>query len=367
MSLSQKFQDEQFMRMCLNLARKGLGHVSPNPLVGAIIVKNEKIIGKGYHKKFGGPHAEVNAIQYAKGSVNGATLYVNLEPCNYYGKTPACTDLIIKSKIARVVIGMKDPNPRVSGKGILQLQKADIATSVGILKKECWECNKFFSKHITTGLPYTTLKIAQSLDGKIVSNSLDSQWITNSESRRLVHQLRSQYDAVLVGANTIQQDNPRLTVRSVKGRNPIRVVLDGRFTCDIKAKVFSKKNSTKSIILISQKFSKLKSSKRKYFIDDGVNVLELQGSSDGIIPIKNILKKLGEIGITSLLVEGGASIFSAFVNELTVDKIIMFIAPKILGPGLEAYRSVLNSRKLKIKKMNVSSLYGDVLITADLS
>src|SRR5437660_11091013 len=223
MSMGRDSTHEIFMLECLSLAARGAGHVSPNPLVGCVIVKRGRVIGRGFHRRFGSPHAEVNAIRSAHEPVRGATLYVNLEPCHIYGKTPPCTDLIIESGIAHVVVGMKDPNPRMKGRGIRNLRRAGIRVTMGILERECRRINEFFARFITTGLPFVTLKIAQSLDGKIGGSKVG--WITGRASGKLVHMLRSRHDAVLVGAGTVVKDNPRLTVRHIRGRNPVRIVL----------------------------------------------------------------------------------------------------------------------------------------------
>lgn len=307
-------ENKFYISECIKLAKNGAGCVSPNPLVGCIIVKNGKIIGKGYHKIFGGPHSEVNAINDAKkkgNSLINSTLYVNLEPCSHFGKTPPCTDLILKEKISKVVIGMKDPNPEVNGKGIKILKKAGIKIECGILKKECEELNKFFIKFITKKIPYVTLKIAQSIDGKIALNNNKSKYITGNESLKLVHKLRSEYDAVLIGKNTALLDNPFLTVRLVKGRNPYRIVIDKDSKLPEHLNIFTDKNSDKTIVINSTQNKK-------------------------ISPM-NILKALYELNISSVLVEGGANIFSQFIEKNLFDDIYFVIAPKIIGDGISAF------------------------------
>jgi len=357
--------DEIFMLECLALAKKGAGYVSPNPLVGAVLVKKNKVIARGYHKIFGRPHAEVNAIQSAKSSVRGATLYVNLEPCNYFGRTPPCTDLLIASKISRVVVGMEDPNPLVSGKGISYLRQAGISVTTGILEKECKKLNEAFTKYITTGLPFVTLKIAQTLDGKIAKSSEKSKWITNASSRRIVHGLRSQYDAVLVGAGTVLKDNPQLTVREVNGRNPVRVILDGKFRVNPNAVVFSPSSESKTILFVAEQFAVTQLGKKKKLVEKGVEIIELKGRKDGSIPLIKILEQVGSRGIASLLVEGGAFTFSFFLKERLADKLLLFLAPTIYGDGLDAFMS-LSSKSLAnaIKLTNISShnVDGDILI-----
>jgi diaminohydroxyphosphoribosylaminopyrimidine deaminase / 5-amino-6-(5-phosphoribosylamino)uracil reductase len=326
--------DEQFIREALALARKGAGSVSPNPMVGAVVVKDGKVIARGYHKMFGGPHAEVNAIDSVR-SVRGATVYVNLEPCNFYGKTPPCTDLLVRSGVARVVVGMRDPNPRVAGKGIAQLRRAGIEVREGVCADECRELNEAFTTFITTGFPLVTLKVAQSIDGKILSPVNRSKWITGEDARRDVHLHRAHYDAVLVGAGTIAADNPQLTVRKVQGRNPVRIILDGNFSIAPSARVLSARN-TRTICCISAKSAQEQWKKLQSLSRRGVEFVTIPASR-GHLPLRPLLKKLGRIGISSILVEGGGEIFSAFLNQGAADRIIMYIAPKIFGKGLDPF------------------------------
>lgn len=323
--------------MCLTLAKKGAGHVSPNPLVGCVIVKDGVIIGKGFHKRFGKAHAEVEAVKDAKQngySLKGAVVYVNLEPCSHFGKTPPCTELLINEKVSEVVIGMEDPNPEV--KGIKILRRAGISVKTGVLKDKCEELNKFFIKYITQKLPYITLKIAQSADGKISDKFGKSKYITGVKSRKFVHKLRSEYDAVLVGANTVLLDNPELTVRDVKGRNPLRVIISGTSPLKSNLKIFKDSN----YFLVSNKKS------------DGKNVMQVK-SKNGYLDLKEVVCRLYERGISSLLVEGGAKIFSEFVKLKLVDEIIFITAPVIIGNGLSSFEPLeLNklsaSKKLKL-------------------
>lgn len=326
--------NEYYIGECIKLARKGTGYVSPNPLAGCIIVKNGKIIGKGYHKIFGGPHAEVNAVKDAKkkgNSLVNSTLYTNLEPCSHHGKTPPCTDLIIKEKISRVVIGIKDINPTVNGRGIRILRKAGIKTEHGILQNECRELNKFFFKYFSARLPYVTLKIAQSLDGIIALKNNQSKYITCVESLKFVHKLRSEYDAVLIGKNTALLDNPSLTVRLVKGRNPYRIVIDKNSRLPGNLKIFTDKDSDKTLI-----FNSL---------------------SEKDIPVKNILKTLYNLNISSVLVEGGANVFSRFVESNLFDDIYFVIAPKIIGDGISAFRDFNITTLSKAKKLFLNNYF----------
>jgi diaminohydroxyphosphoribosylaminopyrimidine deaminase / 5-amino-6-(5-phosphoribosylamino)uracil reductase len=362
MKTTQAALDASFMMECLSLAQQGAGTVSPNPMVGCVIVKNGKVIGHGYHKAFGGPHAEVHAFRSAKSSARGATLYVNLEPCNYYGKTPPCTDLIIKNGISRVVIGMLDPNPRVAGNGVRQLRKAKIKVDVGILQSEGTRLNESFTKYITTGVPFVTVKIAQTLDGFIADANGKSKWITNEESRTLVHTLRAQTDAVLVGAQTVISDNPLLTVRDVKGRNPVRIVLDGKFSIPENASIL---NDSNAIIIVSTSSAKRFPVKKEKLMKKGIKVIDLPANRNGVIPTGSILRELGSLGISSVLVEGGSSVFSQFLRERTADKVLAFIAPKLFGRGLHAVAELENlSYNNYIHLTDVCSwnMNGDVLI-----
>ncbi|MBI4810414.1 MAG: bifunctional diaminohydroxyphosphoribosylaminopyrimidine deaminase/5-amino-6-(5-phosphoribosylamino)uracil reductase RibD [Ignavibacteriales bacterium] len=353
------------MSQCLTLAEQGAGNVSPNPMVGAIIIKDGKIIYRGYHKRFGDSHAEVNAIRSVKSSVRGATLYVNLEPCSYYGKTPPCTDLIISSGISKVIIGMIDPNPLVSGKGIAQLKRAGIKVLVGISEDDCRKLNEAFIKYITKGVPFVTLKIAQTIDGKIADTSERSKWISNPLSRKIVHELRSRVDAVIVGADTINKDNPQLTTHGLNRRNPLRVILDGGFRVNLNSKIFSQRKKGKTLIFISERSSQRKEQKKKILISKGVEVVEVKSRGDHMISIDTILKILGLKGISSVLVEGGSSVFSAFLQSNMVDKLLVFIAPKILGQGLSPFEQLTNRNITKCVQLNnvvATLLDGDVLL-----
>jgi len=354
------------MMECITLAEKGGGYVSPNPMVGAVLVKNGKVIGRGYHQRFGGHHAEVNAIRSAKQSVRGATLYVNLEPCNYWGKTPPCTDLIIKNGISKVVIGCKDPNSIVSGKGIQLLRKAGIKVEEGVLKTECKKLNETFEKYITKGLPFVTLKIAQTIDGKIADKAGNSKWITNPTSRKLVHYLRSRYDAVLVGARTVIKDNPLLTVRDVKRRSPLRIVVDGNLSVDPKSNIFISSDG-KTILFTSQKAVRTNSPKKSKLYKSGVEIIELESRRNGVISLKEILHVLAARGIASVLAEGGAQIFSSFIREKMVDKLVVFIAPKIFGKGLNSFEYLQDQRTKKyiqLRDISIMNLDKDILIEA---
>lgn len=357
--------EKSLMQRCLDLARKGTSTVSPNPMVGCVIVKGGNIIAEGFHRKFGGPHAEIIALMYARNKVKNSTLYINLEPCVHFGKTPPCTDAIVQSGISRVVIAMKDPNPLVSGKGIRRLREAGIDVKVGVPQKEAELLNEKFLKFMKTGLPFTGIKLAQTLDGKIADKSGNSKWITSEAARKMVHRLRSEYDAILVGANTVLKDNPELTVRLVKGRNPVRLVVDGRLSVPVSRKIFNI-NKAPTWLLTSTDSIKSKNKKVYRLVSQGVRVLGISSSSFDLKP-KSVLKILSKEGISSVLIEGGSQTAASFIKQVPVDKLYLFISPKILGGGLEAFhfehpQLIKNSIKLKINR--VSSIGEDVLVEA---
>jgi diaminohydroxyphosphoribosylaminopyrimidine deaminase/5-amino-6-(5-phosphoribosylamino)uracil reductase len=345
--------DSYFISQCLELAAKGQGQVSPNPLVGCVIVRDGKIIGKGYHKKFGGPHAEIEAFTSARGPVSGATLYVNLEPCSHHGKTPPCADAIIAKGIKRVVIGSKDPNPLVSGKGIAKLRAAGIDVAYGILEDACVELNLFFFKYIQTKLPYVTMKAGQTLDGAIAARSGDSQWITSQESRTTVHAMRSFYDAVLVGTGTARADNPELTVRLVTGRNPKRIVLDRNLSLPFTLKLFKENHEKNVYLLTTSKAKKARPVKVQKLIECGVHIVTVKTNSDGKLSPKAILTELGKLGIASVLLEGGSSLYTSFLRASLIDEICLFIAPKILGTGLPVFGDLGNKKIADASKWRI--------------
>jgi diaminohydroxyphosphoribosylaminopyrimidine deaminase / 5-amino-6-(5-phosphoribosylamino)uracil reductase len=349
--------DESYIQLTIEIAKKGEGSVSPNPLVGCVITKNNKIIGAGYHQKFGEEHAEINAINSATESLEGSTLFVNLEPCNHHGKTPPCVDRIIKEKIKRVVIGTLDINPLVSGNGVKALKKAGIEVKVGVLEKECLELNKFFFKYISKKLPYVTLKAAQTLDGLIADMDNYSEWISSEQSRKYVHSLRAKYDAVLIGSETARIDNPKLTVRIVEGRNPYRIILDSRLDLNPELNVF-KINKDKKTILVTIADYASKKNKIKKFEQLGVKMIFVKKNHNGRVHLKSTIKEMAKIGIASILVEGGSKTFSSFVKQELFDDIMMFISPKILGNGVKtfselSFRNLDSALKLKIKSNEI--------------
>jgi diaminohydroxyphosphoribosylaminopyrimidine deaminase/5-amino-6-(5-phosphoribosylamino)uracil reductase len=320
-------EDLKFMKRAVELSKNGYGFVNPNPLVGAVIVKNGKIIGEGYHEYFGGPHAEINALKNVVNAHN-ASLYVTLEPCNHFGKTPPCTDRIILEKFARVVIGMKDPNPLVNGKGIKKLKSAGILVETGILKKEIQKLNEVYNKYSTTRLPFIALKTAMTLDGKISTFSGDSKWISNDKSRNFVHELRHRYSAIMVGVNTVIKDNPELTDRSgySKKKHPVRIIVDSNGRTPVGSKVLDTSIAS-TIIGVTKNTGK-----------DFINLVNKKGCDVIICPEKNnkidlsfLTESLGRKGIDSILLEGGSTLNFSAIQEGIVDKVYSFISPKMFG------------------------------------
>ena len=340
-------KDETYINQCIQLAKRGAGHVSPNPLVGCVIEKNFKILGKGHHKKYGEAHAEVNAVADAKkkdNKIKGTTLYVNLEPCSHFGKTPPCTDLIINEEFSEVIIGTTDPNKFVNGNGIKKLKDAGIKVTCGILEDNCKELNKFYFKYITQKLPYVTLKIAQSIDGKIALNNFDSKWISGIESRKFVHKLRSEYDSVLIGTNTAKYDNPELTVREVKGRDPVRFIIDRKLKLPKKdLKFFKTPGDAETILITSIKKKKINKKFSQIYIKDKKNN----------ISIRKILKEIYKQNISSVLVEGGANLFSQFARTGLFDDLYLIVAPKIIGKGISSFKDFEINKLKKSKKLHL--------------
>ncbi len=320
------------MRQALRLARRGLGKVSPNPMVGAVIVKGGRVVARGYHRLFGGDHAEVDALKSAGEDVSGSTLYVTLEPCRHWGKTPPCTDSIIRSKIARVVVGMLDPFPEMQGRSIELLKQKRIECVVGVLESECRALNEVYLKWVTAGLPYVTVKWAQTLDGKIAAAAGDSKWISSPASLKLAHKLRATHDAILVGVNTVIKDNPELTTRLVKGRNPVRVILDSHLRIPLDSKVLANQEAAKTLIAATHAAPPGKLAALKKM---GIEVLTLPPDPAARVDLKALLKTLAQRQISSVLVEGGAATLTSFLRLGLTDKIICIIAPKLLGSGTD--------------------------------
>ena len=316
--------DKKYMERALELAALGEGYVNPNPMVGAVVVKDGKIVGEGYHKKYGGPHAEVFALEEAGEKAEGATIYVTLEPCSHYGKTPPCAKKIIDMGIKRCIIASLDPNPLVSGRGIKMMTDAGIEVVTGIMEKEALELNRVFMKYISTKVPYLFLKCGITLDGKIASRTGNSKWITNELAREKVQKLRNKYMGIMVGINTVLADDPSLTARIENGRNPYRVVIDPFLDIPIDSK-FVNFEDGKSILITS--YNNVEKERISFLKKKNVNVIFLEGID---FKLYDILKKIGEIGIDGVLLEGGSFLISKAFSEDVIDGGEIFIAPKIL-------------------------------------
>lgn len=363
------------MQRALSLASKGLGFVSPNPMVGCVIVSRKgDIIGEGYHEKYGKAHAEVLAVQSVKNrdDLDGATVYVTLEPCSHTGKTPPCADMLAKLPVARVVIAMRDPYPEVDGRGIRKLKNTGIRVDVGVLEAEAKKLNEKWLHAIDLKRPFITLKIAQTADGFIAAPNGESKWISCYESRTLVHRWRSEDDAVMVGRTTAFHDNPSLTVRLVEGRQPKRVVLDGPFELPRNLNIFTDQHEEKTIIVThnrekseSEADPMLKMLQSNYFRGE----ILLTEKLDGHVNLKEAVYRLYDSGIHSLLVEGGQQLSSALLREGLVDRLRLFIAPKLLGGGTRSVFNLGINRMEDIvpfKSHTWEQVGSDMLLTANL-
>lgn len=361
-------RDDKMMALALEEAAKGLGWVSPNPAVGAVLTQDAKVLAKGYHKKFGGPHAEIEVLKQVKHKVSGMTLYVTLEPCAHQGKTPPCVNAIIKSGISRVVIGAGDPHSLVSGRGIEALRKAKVTVKTGVLKETCQNFYAPYVKYVKTGMPYVSLKIAATLDGMVATSEGDSKWITGPETRRYVHKVRSQSDAILVGSNTIVRDNPRLTVRmGVKGRDPVRVILDSTLYLNPDAQIFTLNSKSPTIVATTDRANP---EKAKMIQKQKGELLYCSADETGRVDLVDLLKRLGERGILSLIIEGGPVIHSAFLSRGLVDHMTIFLAPKFMGgSGLPMFTGLMPvglNELPRMKDVQVSRIGGDIIIEGNL-
>lgn len=322
--------DRRFMRLAIRQAVRARGRTSPNPLVGAVIVNDGQLIATGYHKKAGTPHAEIHALAKAKGMTRGATLYVTLEPCSHHGRTPPCTEAVWQSGIRRVVVGMRDPNPLVAGRGVRFLQGKGIEVSAGLLADECRRINLPFCRWITTGLPWVIMKAGVSLDGRIAARSGHSGWITNEASRHYVHQLRDRVDAILVGIGTALADDPALTTR-LPGRghrDPLRVVLDRDLRLPPEARMLRQKSTAGTILFCGPEVD---TARKQALERAGAEILPIFLAADGELDLPGILAELGKRQVTSLLVEGGSRVHGAFWSQNLVQQVLLFYGPLFLG------------------------------------
>lgn len=318
--------DAQYMGLAIELAKRGAGYVNPNPMVGAVIVKDDRIIGQGYHEMFGGLHAERNALRHCTQSPAGATLYVTLEPCCHYGKTPPCTEAIMESGIARVVVGTLDRNPVVSGKGVRMLEDHGIRVDVGVLADECRHVIRVFSKYITTHTPYVIMKYAMTMDGKIATHTNQSRWISGEESRRRVHQLRRSVAAVMVGVNTVIEDDPLLTCRMAHGRNPVRVVCDTRLRTPLTSRIVQTANDVRTYIATACDDERKAEDYRRH----GCEILAVGRKGDHV-DLADVVRRLGDMRMDSVLLEGGSAMNWSALEQRIVDEAHVYIAPKIFG------------------------------------
>ena len=366
-SSPSNLNDKKFMKRALELAVKAVGRTSPNPLVGCVIVKDDQIVGEGYHQKAGSPHAEVHALVAAGDQACGATAYVTLEPCSHFGRTPPCADALIKAEIKRVVVAIRDPNPIVAGRGIDRLRKAGIQVDVGLLDQEATLVNEVFIKAITTGLPFVLYKSAMTLDGKIATETGDSRWVSSEKSRHYVHQLRDHYDVILVGSETVLQDNPQLTCRLPGGKDPVRVIVDGQLRLPETAQILSASQQSPCIIATTLAASKDK-------VDSLQHAHELvevwQYDTSRYVPLKELLMDLVRRGWTSVLLEGGGRLAGSLINESCIDKVEFFIAPKLVGGHGPSPLSGLHIQRmaeaLTLDNVRVDMETGDLHVTGYL-
>ncbi len=366
-------RDREFMALALRLAAKGRGHTSPNPMVGAVIVNRGKIVGQGSHRKVGGPHAEVLAVSQAGSRANGGTLYVTLEPCSHLKKrTPPCVPLVITSGVRRVVVAMVDPNPQVSGRGIAQLKRAGIQVEVGCLEAEAQQLNEAYIHRVQTGRPFTILKAGMTLDGQIATAGGESQWITGDEARSQAHRLRADVDAVLVGIGTVLRDDPQLTARlgsdpvQLAPRQPLRVVVDSRLRIPLRAAVLQRQEDAHTVIATTR-LAPLKKIERLQA--RGIDVLILPNAG-GHLNLTALWTRLGQLGVTSLLVEGGSELNAAVLRAGLPQRLMCFVAPLLLG-GQEAKGLFggISPRRLRdavpLKNLRMEPVGRDMLIQAD--
>lgn len=359
---------EFFMRIALEEAAKGLGRTAPNPVVGAILVKGGRIIARGHHQRAGAPHAEAIALERAGAKCRGADLYTTLEPCDHFGRTPPCSRAILAAGIRRVICASADPNPLVDGKGLARLRRAGVAVVVGVLEAEADELNRPFFKYIRTGLPLVTLKAAVTLDGKIATATGDSRWVTGEQARLHVHRLRDEVDAIVVGANTVRRDDPRLTTRlpDGKGRDAVRVIVDSRLRLGASFQVFKQAASSRTIVAT---LAGAKAARRRALERLGVEIWELP-ARERRVDAKALLRRLGREGMLHVLVEGGAELFASFLKLKLADELRIFIAPRIVGRSGVSWAGDLGvrlmSRAMKVSDVRVERVGEDLLVRARL-
>lgn len=358
--MSRPLAHERYMRLALREARRGLGRTSPNPAVGAVLVKGGRVVGRGHHARAGSPHAEVVAIRDAGPKARGADLYTTLEPCDHFGRTPPCSLAILESGVRRVFSGSADPNPRVKGRGIRRLRRAGVEVETGVLREACDALNEPWFRFITTGRPHVTLKVASTLDGRIATDSGDSRWVTGPAARAHVHRIRDAADAVLVGAGTARADDPRLTARlpGGRGRDPLRVVLDSRLELPASLRLFRQRSAAPTVVAHVSGEPPARPGR-------GVEYLRCRARR-GRVDLPDLLARLGQRGVTTLLVEGGAQVNRAFLEAGLVDQVLLFLAPKLALGGLSWVGGASPSRmadSLPLRDLRVRRLGEDLLIS----
>jgi diaminohydroxyphosphoribosylaminopyrimidine deaminase/5-amino-6-(5-phosphoribosylamino)uracil reductase len=357
--------DQHFMQMALDLAIKGEGFTSPNPMVGAVVVNENQVVGSGYHRKVGGPHAEVYAIDAAGDRAKGATLYVTLEPCNHTGRTPPCTRKIIEAGIRRVVIAELDPNRQVVGGGAEFLKQQGIQITSGIRQKQARKLNEAFVKYVRTGRPFVIAKCAATLDGRIATRTGDSRWVTGEKARRFVHRLRHAVDGIMVGINTVRADNPSLTSRlpDGPGQDPVRIILDTHLSISPDARLLHQTSAADTILVVGEA---LAPDKKKVFEKEGTRVIQ-SALKNGLIDLNALMNQLGAMEISSLLIEGGSRVLASAFGAGIVDKVLFFYGPKILGgddgvPICSGPGAKLMSQSIAVGDINVQRFDDDIMI-----
>jgi diaminohydroxyphosphoribosylaminopyrimidine deaminase (EC 3.5.4.26)/5-amino-6-(5-phosphoribosylamino)uracil reductase (EC 1.1.1.193) len=366
-SLNFSVNDKTYMARALELAALAAGRTSPNPMVGCVITHNDKVIGEGYHHQAGSPHAEVNALFAAGDNAKGSTVYVTLEPCSHYGRTPPCAEALLEAGVSRVVVAMTDPNPLVAGKGIQRLRECGIEVDVGLLSAEAALLNEVYIKAITSGLPFIVYKSAQTLDGKTATITGDSRWISNPQSREFVHQLRNRYDVIMVGSETVKADNPALNCRLADGRDPVRLIVNGNLNIANDAQVLTSSKSAPCIIATT-----LAASKSKLVQFNSLPGVEVwQYPTERLVPLELLMRDLTKQGWTGVLLEGGSKLAGIMIEAKLVDKIHFIIAPKLIGGNGPYSLSGLNitkmSEALLLNNVQVDLMAEDIHISGYLN
>ncbi len=358
-------EDTRFMRMALELAQRGCGRTNPNPMVGAVIVKDGRVIGQGYHDHYGGLHAERVALQSCTESPRGAVLYVTLEPCCHFGRQPPCTDAILEAGIKRIVVGSSDPNPLVSGRGLTQLSSGGVQVKTGFLQAECDALNPVFFHFICTGTPYVTMKYAMTMDGKIATRTGASRWITSETARQRVHAERGHYAAIMAGIGTVLTDDPLLTCRTEGGRNPLRVICDTHLRIPLEGRIVRTASSVSTVIAAGNGSNE----KRKQLEAAGCQVWDMP-MSDGHVDLRALMKRLGDEKIDSVLLEGGGALNWAALEAGIVQKVQAYIAPKLFGGAaktpVEGLGAALPEQAFLLKNTSVTALGEDFLLESEV-